>query len=59
MNATPDSPGAFVLDGRNEYIQGHETEYVPHGYVTLEFDGDQMTEFVRQADGTAIELPKG
>jgi len=58
LDKTADSPGGFVLDGRNDYITGHETEYGPHGYVTLEFDNDQMTEFVHQADGTVIELPK-
>jgi len=58
LNATSDSPAGFVQDGRNDYIPGHETEYCPHGYVTLEFEGDQMTELVRQADGSAVELPQ-
>lgn len=58
LNSTTDSPGGFVLDGRNDYIQGHETEYAPHGYVTLEFENDKLTEFIHQADGTTIQLPK-
>jgi hypothetical protein len=29
-------PGGLVLDGLNPYIQGHETEYGPHGYMTME-----------------------
>ena len=45
------------MDGRNEFIQGHETEYVPHGYITLEFDNDKLTEFVCQADGKIVEVP--
>jgi hypothetical protein len=57
MNETSDSPGGSVLDGRNEYIEGHETEYVPHGYVTLEFENSTVTEIMHQANGTPIALP--
>jgi hypothetical protein len=57
LNQTSDSPGGSVLDGRNEYIEGHETEYVPHGYVTLEFENSTMTEIVHRADRTPISLP--
>jgi hypothetical protein len=59
LNSTKESPGGVVLDGRNEYIEGHETEYAPHGYVTLEFENDKMTEFIHQADGKIIEVPEG
>lgn len=59
LNGTADSPGGFVLDGRNPYIEKHEDEYVPHGYLTLEFEKDRLTEIVHQADGTPAELPKG
>jgi len=48
-------PGAQVLNGQNPYIRGHEKEYGPHGYVTLEFDGPKLTETVRDADGTTLQ----
>jgi hypothetical protein len=57
LDATADSPGGYVLDGRNDYIQGHETEYAPHGYVTLAFAGATMTEEIHQAGGSVIALP--
>jgi hypothetical protein len=57
LDSTKESPGGVVLDGRNEYIEGHEMEYAPHGYVTLEFENGKMTEFIHQADGKTIELP--
>ena len=57
LNQTSDSPGGSVLDGRNDYIEGHETEYVPHGYVTLEFENSTMTEIIHRADRTPISLP--
>ena len=57
LDRTADSPGGFVLDGRNVYIEGHENEYLPHGYVTLEFTKDKMMEMIHQADGTPIQLP--
>jgi hypothetical protein len=59
LNQTADSPSGFVLDGRNDYVEGHETEYLPHGYVTLEFENDKMREIIHQADGTPVELPRG
>lgn len=58
LDSTTNSPGGHVLDGCNEYIEGHETEYAPHGYVTLEFENNNLTEFIHQADGRVIELPK-
>lgn len=58
LNAANGAPGGYILDGHNEFIQGHETEYVPHGYVTIEFDNDKLTELVRHADGKIVELPR-
>jgi len=47
-------PSGLILYGPNRYIAGHETEYLPHGYVTLEFDGPRLREFVHDADGTVL-----
>lgn len=47
-------PSAIVLDGQNPYIEKHEKEYGPHGYVTVEFDGPQAFESVHNADGTVL-----
>jgi hypothetical protein len=47
-------PGALVLDGRNPYIEKHEDEYGPHGYMTIEFDGPQAFEQIHDADGTVL-----
>jgi hypothetical protein len=38
-----------VLDGPNECIPGHENEYLPHGYMTLRFDGPELFETVHDA----------
>jgi len=37
-------PSALVLDGTNEFMPGEEKRYSPHGYVTLEFAGDDCVE---------------
>jgi hypothetical protein len=58
LNPTNGSPGALLLDGKNPYISGHEDEYGPHGYVTLEFENDKLTECVRLPDGTQVDLKK-
>jgi hypothetical protein len=54
LPATSDAPAAEVLDGSNPYIKGHETEYGPHGYVTLEFENKKLTEVVHLPDGTPV-----
>jgi hypothetical protein len=38
--------------GQNSYFEKHEDEYVPHDYLTLEFENDRLTEIVHQADET-------
>jgi hypothetical protein len=53
---TPKSPGAYVLDGPNEYIVGEEDKYTPHGYVTLLFDGPKLTEYYHDPDGHAFDF---
>jgi hypothetical protein len=47
-------PFGRVLDGSNPFIEGHEKEYGPHGYMTLEFDEDELFEIVHDADGTRL-----
>jgi hypothetical protein len=48
-------PAAVLLDGPNSYIKGHESEYLPHGYVTLEFDNQKLRETFYLADGTSLK----
>ena len=47
-------PGAFVLDGPNQFVKDHENQYGPHGFVTLEFDGPNLNEVVRDATGEIL-----
>lgn len=47
-------PGGLVLDGPNPYIQGHETEYGPHGYMTLELEGWHLVEVVHTPTGEEV-----
>jgi hypothetical protein len=47
-------PGGLVLDGPNPYIQGHEAEYGPHGYMTLEFQDEHLVEVVHTPTGEEI-----
>jgi len=54
LSATADSPSCLALDGPNPDIKGEEEKFVPHGYMTLEFDGPKMVERVLLADGTEI-----
>jgi Calcineurin-like phosphoesterase len=37
-------PGGLVLDGSNPYLGEDADKYGPHGYVALEFEGDQLFE---------------
>jgi hypothetical protein len=55
FEATSDSPGALVLDGPNPYIKGQETDYTPHGFVSLEFDGATLVEHFHDPDGTEFK----
>jgi hypothetical protein len=45
-------PGGLVLEGPNPYIVKHESEYGPHGYMTLEFLDNQLNEIVHTPDGS-------
>jgi hypothetical protein len=37
-------PGGIVLDGPNPYLDAEANDYGPHGYVVLEFEGNQLFE---------------
>ncbi len=47
-------PGGELLDGQNLYIRGHESEYGPHGYAVLEFDGPSLNETIVDPEGDTI-----
>jgi hypothetical protein len=48
------APGGLILEGPNLYIKGHENEYGPHGYMTLEFDGARLNEIVHAPDRSVV-----
>jgi hypothetical protein len=48
-------PGGELLDGQNPYIRGHESEYGPHGYAVLEFDGPRLNESIIDPEGSTIK----
>jgi len=37
-------PGGLVLDGPNPYLEDEADKYGPHGYVTIEFEGNRLFE---------------
>jgi predicted phosphohydrolase len=47
-------PPAWVLDGPNVYVRGHEERYGPHGYASLILDGPHLHEVVHTAEGEEI-----
>lgn len=51
---SPTSPSCLVLDGPNPLVKGEEEKFGPHGYLTLEFDGPNLTERVHLPDGSEI-----
>jgi hypothetical protein len=54
LSETVDSPACLVLDGPNPLVKGEEEKFGPHGYLTLDFDGPDLTERVHLPDGTEI-----
>ncbi len=54
LTTTADSPSCLALDGPNPDIKGEEQKFVPHGFMTLEFNGPALTERVFLSDGTEI-----
>jgi hypothetical protein len=47
-------PAATILDGSNPFIPEAPQLYGPHGYMTLEFDGDDLFETVHDANGDVL-----
>jgi hypothetical protein len=54
LGETKDSPACLVLDGPNRDVKGEEEKFVPHGFMTLEFNGPSMVERVFLSDGAEI-----
>jgi hypothetical protein len=50
----PHAPGAKVLDGPNFWIPEDPMRYSPHGFLTLDLDGDQAFETYHVPDGVAV-----
>ena len=49
-------PGGWVLDTANVYVAGFEDQFVPNGFMRLEFRSDQLVEYVRAPDNANIYL---
>jgi hypothetical protein len=54
LEANDNSPRCLVLDGPNLDIPDKPERFVPHGFMTLEFDGPALTERVFLSDGQPI-----
>ena len=54
LDATADSPACLALDGPNPDIPDRPERFVPHGFMTLEFDGPSLTERVFLSNGQEI-----
>jgi Calcineurin-like phosphoesterase len=52
---TPNTiPPALFVDGPNPYVPGHEADYGPNGYLSLDFNGTDLFETVHAPDGTVV-----
>jgi hypothetical protein len=49
-------PAAWVYDTNNLCIPGFETQFASNSYIRLEFNGDQLAEYVRAPDSTNVWL---
>jgi hypothetical protein len=54
LPSTGESPSCLALDGPNADIPGEEEKFVPHGYMTLTFNGPTLTERVFLSNGTEL-----
>jgi hypothetical protein len=54
LSKTNDSPSCLVLDGPNKFIEGEQDKFLPHGFMTLDFEGPLLTERAFLADGTEL-----
>jgi hypothetical protein len=48
------APEALVLDGPNFWVTANPTQYSPHGFLFLEFDGNKAWETYRTPDNVAV-----
>ena len=53
---TSDAPGCIVLDGPNMDFKkpSHQQQFVPHGFMTLDFTGPTLVERVFHSDQTEL-----
>ena len=56
LDAKNAAPQGRILDGPNFYLhpQGDPNKYGPHGYMTLKFDNEHLTELVHHPDGKEL-----
>lgn len=56
LEATAASPGCLALDGANSDMKKafDRQKFAPHGFMTLEFKGESLTERVLTSDGVEI-----
>ena len=54
FDATTKAPGAWILDGPNPYIDEHQEQYGPNGYMVLELVDGQLHEELRRPDGSLL-----
>jgi hypothetical protein len=56
VSGKDDIPGGFVLDTPNLYVPTFEAQFSPNGFMRLEFDNNDLTEYVRAPDNCNIYL---
>jgi hypothetical protein len=54
MQSRPHAPEALLLDGPNFWVTEKPTEYSPHGFLFLEFDGAKAWETYRTPDNVGV-----
>ncbi len=54
LTGTNGVPNSLTLDGPNVHILGKEDNYLPHGYVTLEFSGENLEEVYMSSLGEEL-----
>jgi Calcineurin-like phosphoesterase len=54
MKTAPHAPAAKLLDGPNFWIPEDPMRYSPHGFLTLDFDGDKVWETYYTPDKIAV-----
>lgn len=56
LSATNDSPACIALDGPNMDMKkaSDQQKFTPHGFMTLEFNADELTERVFLSNGTEL-----